>query len=181
MLTEDDVRRIVREELAGRRLGPRRETPDEARARVQAMVDGLTNVVTPASPTRHTTDPADPRLGKGSDDTPRPQNETYLVLSEAERAKGYLRPVRDTYRHVGALTQLETDSGTPSHQVRTGGCGTLTTMGKAIAETYARDPWLYGSTYCVTCQKHRPLKEFAWLTGESMDPAEWPRGTCSMR
>lgn len=183
MLTEDDVRRIVREEMvAGQRvpvseirLGPRRETPDEERERVRRMTDELSRVVTPASPTRHTTDPTDPRLRRGSDDTPRPQNEAYLVLSEAERAKGYLRPVRNTYRHVGALTQLETDSGTPSHQVRTGGCGTTTTMGAAIAETYARDPWHYGSTYCVTCQKHRPLKEFVWLTGESMDPAEWPR------
>lgn len=121
-----------------------------------------------------TTDPTDPRLGRGADETPRPQNEVYLVLSEAERAKGFLRPVRDTYRHVGALTQLETDDGQPSHHVRIGGCGTTTTMGAAIAETYARDPWHYGSTYCVACAKHRPLAEFVWLTGESMSPDEWP-------
>lgn len=48
-----------------------------------------------------TTDKNDPRLGYGSDETPRPQNEVYLVLSEEERAKGFVRPYRDSYRHVG--------------------------------------------------------------------------------
>jgi len=48
-----------------------------------------------------TTDPNDPRLGHGSDKEPVPQNEAYLVLSEEERAKGFVRPVRRTYKHVG--------------------------------------------------------------------------------
>ena len=48
-----------------------------------------------------TTDRNDPRLGRGSDATPGPQNKTYLVLSEEERAKGFVRPVRTSYRHVG--------------------------------------------------------------------------------
>jgi len=48
-----------------------------------------------------TTDPADPRLGHGVDETPRPQQAAYLVLSDAERAKGFVRPVRSSYRHVG--------------------------------------------------------------------------------
>lgn len=49
-----------------------------------------------------TTDPHDPRLGHGTDeDGPVPQNEAYLVLSDAERAKGFTRPVRRSYRHVG--------------------------------------------------------------------------------
>lgn len=158
MLSEDDVRRIVREEMerVDQRLGPRRESPEEERERLRLMTAGVVAgvKVAPLSPTRHTTDPADPRLGRGVDETPRPQNEAYLVLSEAERAKGFLRPVRDTYKHVT--------------------CGATTTMGAAIAETYARDPWFYGGTYCVTCAKHRPLAEFRWLTGESMDPARWP-------
>lgn len=29
------------------------------------------------------------------------QQKTYLALSDEERAKGFVRPVRDTYRHVG--------------------------------------------------------------------------------
>jgi hypothetical protein len=36
------------------------------------------------------TDPADPRLGRGVDDTPGQQNEAYLVLSEEERLKGFV-------------------------------------------------------------------------------------------
>lgn len=48
-----------------------------------------------------TTDPNDPRLGHGSDSEPGPQNETYLVLSEEERAKGFVRPYRAVYVHVG--------------------------------------------------------------------------------
>lgn len=48
-----------------------------------------------------TTDPDDPRLGHGVNTEPVPQNEVYLVLSEEERAKGYVRPYRTTYTHVG--------------------------------------------------------------------------------
>jgi hypothetical protein len=45
------------------------------------------------------------------------------------------------------------------------GCGTLTTMGQAIAETYAREPRFYGSTYCCGCNMHRRVGahgEFVW-------------------
>jgi hypothetical protein len=70
------------------------------------------------------------------------QNECYLVLSEEERAKGFVRPYRDTYIHKT--------------------CGTATTMGKAISETYARDPKFYGATFCVGCNKHLPVSEFLW-------------------
>lgn len=45
------------------------------------------------------------------------------------------------------------------------GCGTLTTMGQALAETYARDPKFYGATYCCECQKHLPVAEFRWEDG----------------
>lgn len=49
-----------------------------------------------------TDNPNDPRLGHGTDKEPRPQNEVYLVLSDEERAKGFIRPYRSAYRHVGA-------------------------------------------------------------------------------
>jgi len=49
-----------------------------------------------------TTDPNDPRLGRGIDKEPEGMNEVYLVLSEEERAKGFVRPVRYSYVHVGA-------------------------------------------------------------------------------
>jgi hypothetical protein len=42
------------------------------------------------------------------------------------------------------------------------GCGSDTTMGQAIAETYARDPGFYGGTFCCHCGKHLPLEEFVW-------------------
>lgn len=91
-----------------------------------------------------TDDPNDPRIVRGGGDTePVPQHDVYLVLSEAERAQGFQRPVRRTYVH-------------------TRGCGATTTMGQALAETYARDPAFYGATYCVGCSMHRPVAEFDW-------------------
>ena len=47
------------------------------------------------------TDPDDPRLGHGVDTEPIPQHSAYLVLSEEERAKGFVRPLRRGYVHVG--------------------------------------------------------------------------------
>lgn len=96
-----------------------------------------------------TSDRNDPRLGHGSDTEPGPQNDAYLVLSDEERAKGFVRPVRRTYVHEPSL----------------GGCGAATSMGQALAETYATNPSFYGSTYCVGCRMHRPVGvngEFLW-------------------
>lgn len=90
-----------------------------------------------------TSDPNDPRLTRGVDDQPVPQAEAYLVLSEEERAKGFVRPLRRAYVHVD-------------------GCGAVTTMGLALCETYARNPSFYGATYCVRCAMHRPVSEFRW-------------------
>lgn len=88
-----------------------------------------------------TTDPNDPELGHGVDTEPIPQHSTYLVLSEEERAKGFVRPYRDHYVHAKEL----------------GGCGVVTRMGVALSETYARDPSFYGATYCVGCSMHLPV------------------------
>ena len=98
-----------------------------------------------------TTDPNDPRLTRGNDDTPVPQAPVYIVLSDEERANGFVRPVRRSYVHEK--------------------CGTVTTMGQAIAETYARDPSFYGGTYCVHCSMHRPVGangEFVWEDGSKV-------------
>jgi len=67
------------------------------------------------------------------------QQKTYLVLSEEERAKGFVRPVRTSYIHLK--------------------CGTVTKMGQALSETYARNPAFYSGTFCVHCGKHFPLKD----------------------
>lgn len=89
-----------------------------------------------------TTDPNDPRLTHGVDDTPVRQANAYLVLSEVERRRGFVRPVRTSYRHSE--------------------CGAVTSMSTALAETYAANPNFYGATYCVNCRMHRPVSEFVW-------------------
>lgn len=92
-----------------------------------------------------TSDRDDPGLKKIGPDG---QQESYLVLSEEERAKGFVRPVRRTYVHDK--------------------CGVATTMGQALAETYARDPKFYGGTYCAGCRAHFPVGEageFVWDDG----------------
>lgn len=88
------------------------------------------------------TDPDDPRLTRGVDDKPTGQAEAYLVLSDAEKAKGFVRPVRQSYVHSV--------------------CGGVTRMSMGIAETYARDPKFYGATYCVHCERHLPVLQFVW-------------------
>lgn len=145
-----------------------------------------------------TTDPNDPRLGHGHDDAPVPQNPVYLVLSDEERAKGFVRPVRDSYIHVGRhfmgqtreLTDdekarfVQPDDGDPfvlvemlpegkerfwtkaEYEQVGKGCSTVTTMGRALSETYAREPRFYGSTYCVKCAMHRPVREFRWIEAD---------------
>lgn len=102
-----------------------------------------------------TTDRTDPALREIESDGPRKgQQKSYLVLSEEERAKGFVRPVRDKYTHVA--------------------CGVVTTMGSALAETYARDPKFYGGTFCCGCGKHFRLinpdgsPAFHWEDGEAV-------------
>ena len=66
------------------------------------------------------------------------QQKGYVALTPEERAKGFVRPVRLTYVHVGKPPEGEKFN---YPIVKTfGGCGTRTTMSKDIAETYARDP-----------------------------------------
>ena len=87
------------------------------------------------------------------------QQKDYVVLSDAERAKGFVRPVRCTYLHVGHDPVMD---GTVLIKAGKSGCGCRTKMHIKIAETYARDPSFYSSTFCVTCGVHRPLDEFVW-------------------
>lgn len=110
-----------------------------------------------------TTDRNNPDL-KVTDETG--QQKAYLVLSEEERSKGFVRPVRFTYIHVG-VNGHEIDPTDMSKHGRTGNaCGVATKMGTALAETYARDPKFYGATYCVGCETHLPVNEFKWEDGE---------------
>ena len=67
-------------------------------------------------------------------------------LSEEERAQGFVRPVRRSYRHAG--------------------CDTITTLDDERSEAYARwpkfYPKLFGAAWCATCQMHCPVGEFFW-------------------
>lgn len=84
------------------------------------------------------------------------QQKDYVVLSKDERDKGFVRPVRTKYIHVG-VDGKEGD-------LKGRGCGVETRMGQALAETYARDPKFYSGTFCAgsKCRTHFPLKEFIW-------------------
>ncbi len=82
------------------------------------------------------------------------QQKGYVVLSAEERAKGFVRPVRRAYRHLK--------------------CGSITTMGLALAETYARDPFFYSGTFCCSCRAHFPVGDadfggqFVWQGTDEM-------------
>lgn len=134
---------------------------------------------------------------------PNGQQKGYVVLSAEERAKGFMRPVRRSYLHVGLpgptyplrdLTLKQKAYADPSYvkfeeYPKDGrpdwmapsaigrfwtqadldrinkGCGTVTTMGQALAETYAREPGFYGATFCCGCGTHLPVGrngEFVW-------------------
>lgn len=156
-----------------------------------------------------TTDRNDPKLKEGQKNETG-QHEIYLVLSEEERAKGFVRPVRTKYVHVGKigykpcgknlrilkdgdelypkyyavmctakpdseilhkngkcisgsyLTKEEYEQAEQGNYNEKKGCGSLTSMGQALSETYARDPKFYGATFCVGCNKHLSVDEFIW-------------------
>jgi|SRR5882724_2595664 len=123
------------------------------------------------------------------------QHKGYIVLCEEERRKGFVRPYRDAYRHVGPLicgrnlSSLFLGHGSEGpctcnacqlraitcymdkgHKGKCGmvtgpkpkPCRSVTTMGRALSETYARDPSFYGATFCCQCNKHLPVAEFVW-------------------
>lgn len=65
------------------------------------------------------------------------QHVDHWILSDAERAKGFVRPVRTSYLHTV--------------------CGVVTYMPLKIAETYAAKPSFYGATFCCGCGDYYPV------------------------
>lgn len=153
-----------------------------------------------------TTDPKDPCLNTSKGEGL--QNECYIILSEEEREKGFIRPVRNGYIHVGRMIKQEgtlrelTEEEKERHNKygkiyshfleypedrlplagkfltqeevdnigkRIGGCGGKTLMAREIAETYARDPKFYGSTWCMNCSTHINVNEFIWDDGSNQE------------
>jgi hypothetical protein len=133
--------------------------------------------------------------GEHLEPLPSGQQKDYVVLTPEERAKGFVRPVRRQYKHVGRRPKYPTRSLTPEERERynehsyevwetyppelapklgrlwtkeelNSGCGTVTTMGLALCETYAREPKFYSGTFCAGCGKHFPVGEdgeFVWV------------------
>ena len=154
------------------------------------MSDEPKTTLTDGSPVTDDHREIDPKTG---------MQKSYVVLSAEERSKGFLRPVRRTYRHVGCrptyplrdLGPDEQDRAEKFHYVKfeeypagsslfgrywtqkqlDSGCGQTTTMGIAIAETYARDFKFYGATFCAACGEHFPVGEngeFEWEDGSKV-------------
>lgn len=77
---------------------------------------------------------------------PSGMQKAYVILSDEDRAKGFMRPVRKSYIHITCLG--------------------VTTMGIKLAETYAREPSFYSGTFCSHCRAHFPVGEdgeFVWV------------------
>lgn len=138
-----------------------------------------------------TTDPNNPDLNKPGPDG---QNKMYLILSAEERAKGFVRPVRRSYCHVGIRPKYPIRDLTEEEKARyaqfgyvkfeeypvsessslvgrywtqeqlNSGCRAVTYMSQELAETYARNPKFYGATFCSNCKRHFPVEEFVWDT-----------------
>lgn len=82
------------------------------------------------------------------------QHERHPTLPFSPR-RNFIRPLRHTYRHLK--------------------CGTTTTMGDAIAETYASNPGFYGRTFCCTCRDYFPVGpagEFVWIEADGTEKGQ---------
>jgi hypothetical protein len=102
--------------------------------------------VPPVDRSRQTLTDGSPVTDDHREQKPNGQQKAYVVLSKDERARGFIRPLRDAYKHLK--------------------CGGVTTMGVALAETYARDPYFYSGTFCCQCGDHFPVGrngEFVWV------------------
>jgi hypothetical protein len=134
--------------------------------------------------------------GKRSDG----QHERHPSLP-AEKRTAFVRPVRDSYRHVGCRPSGTTRELTDQERVDfasegyvafeaygperapvlgrywtpkqlASGCGTVTTMGRALAETYAAQPTFYGRTFCTRCGDYFDVGvkgEFVWIEHDGTD------------
>lgn len=136
------------EEFRGEAAAQRRR--DQAAARLKAA-----EVPVDRSAVQLTTGEPVPADGSHIEHDATGMQKGYVVLSESERAKGFVRPFRDSYRHLK--------------------CGKITTMARSLGETYARDPAFYSGTFCSTCREHFPVGETGEFTWYEMDGREGPK------
>jgi hypothetical protein len=108
----------------------------------QRVVDAIDPPVDRTQVTTTSGEPADlvrnRQVAQGTDG----QYDSYIVLNEQERAKGFVRPLRRSYKHLK--------------------CGGFTGMKRELMETYARDPGFYQYTFCMQCNGHYPVTELVW-------------------
>jgi hypothetical protein len=92
----------------------------------------------PVNP-RSAATPTDETRGDG-------QKADHWVMCPGEIIRaGFKRPIRTSYQHTV--------------------CGTVTSMPRQIAETYAADPSYYNSTWCCGCKAYLPVGSdgnFVW-------------------
>lgn len=142
---KEQVAELQRQSWRGEpRLGPRPDTQADVDARADRLIEALKvpQPVEHRGPQICTTNgkPVAEVRARQTNDTG--QHEGYIVLCPDERAKGFIRPYRNEYRHTV--------------------CGGVTKMGQALSETYARDPKFYSATFCCRCNTHQPVAEFTW-------------------
>ena len=125
------------------RLGPRPPT-DEVNPRIVEVLTAAITATRTSPPKICTTNGQPVEEVRRNQTNETGQHDGYIVLCPDERAKGFVRPYRDAYKHKT--------------------CGTVTTMGRSLSETYARDPKFYGATFCCECNRHLPVVEFTWTT-----------------
>lgn len=84
----------------------------------------------------------------GSEELPMPTTsdlgDTYLILPP-NNLGNFIRPVRRGYIHEE--------------------CGKRTMLGLSMAQAYAKQPTFCAVTFCVHCERHRPVAEFTWDDG----------------
>lgn len=82
--------------------------------------------------------------------------------TKANGYAAYLKYPESESPLVGTFLKIQEYQAIKEKKEYVGGCGSVTTMGKALSETYARDPKFYGATFCCNCNKHLPVGEFVW-------------------
>lgn len=76
------------------------------------------------------------------------QHKDHIILSDSERDQGFVRPVRNSYRHVE--------------------CGGNTLIPTLIAETFASKPSFYTRTFCAACMGYYPVDKFVWTVDSTV-------------
>jgi hypothetical protein len=139
---EQRVAALEQNALSGVRLGPNPKQDEELEREREEMVRRIVeSVPPPADRSRQALTDGSPVPVDRSHTNLRPDGQQvgYVVLSDSERSKGFVRPYRDAYKHLK--------------------CGKITTMGRKLAETYSRDPGFYSGSYCSHCAAHFPVGE----------------------